>query len=150
MKLVDQTKQIGVRANCETRKMQNMPWKLVQKVLVCSVQNTCSMAKEVKLLCSSWKMIVKQKQKVRETEWIVQVCEERCEGYIESNERTSRYHSSPRSTTHEFVPHDKEKLRQLSKELGISMGMLNRSGTGIARKQPDAGTPWCTFRYFLS
>jgi pyruvate,orthophosphate dikinase len=27
---------------------------------------------------------------------------------------------------HEFVPHDKEKLKQLGKELGISMGMLNR------------------------
>src|SRR6185295_12645163 len=27
---------------------------------------------------------------------------------------------------HEFVPHDSEKLHQLSKELGISMGVLRR------------------------
>ena len=27
---------------------------------------------------------------------------------------------------HEFVPHDKAKLQELSKELGVSMSILNR------------------------
>ncbi len=40
---------------------------------------------------------------------------------------------------HEFVPHDKEKLRQLSKELGISMGMLNRRVLALHENNPMLG-----------
>jgi len=42
---------------------------------------------------------------------------------------------------HEFVPHDSEKLHQLSKELGISMSLLNKEGACIARKQSNAWPP---------
>jgi pyruvate,orthophosphate dikinase len=40
---------------------------------------------------------------------------------------------------HEFVPHDKEKLKQLSKELGISMGMLNRRVLALHENNPMLG-----------
>jgi len=40
---------------------------------------------------------------------------------------------------HEFVPHDKEKLKQLAKELGISMGMLNRRVLALHENNPMLG-----------
>ncbi len=40
---------------------------------------------------------------------------------------------------HEFVPHDKEKLKQLSHELGISMGMLNRRVLALHENNPMLG-----------
>ena len=40
---------------------------------------------------------------------------------------------------HEFVPHDKDKLKQLSKELGISMGMLNRRVLALHENNPMLG-----------
>jgi len=40
---------------------------------------------------------------------------------------------------HEFVPHNKEKLKQLSKELGISMGMLNRRVLALHENNPMLG-----------
>ena len=40
---------------------------------------------------------------------------------------------------HEFVPHDKDKLRQLSKELGISLGMLNRRVLALHENNPMLG-----------
>jgi len=40
---------------------------------------------------------------------------------------------------HEFVPHDKEKLKQLSKELGITMSMLNRRVLALHENNPMLG-----------
>ncbi len=40
---------------------------------------------------------------------------------------------------HEFVPHDKEKLHQLSKELGISMGILRRRVLALHENNPMLG-----------
>ena len=40
---------------------------------------------------------------------------------------------------HEFVPHDKEKLIQLSKELGISMSVLNRRVLALHENNPMLG-----------
>jgi pyruvate, orthophosphate dikinase len=40
---------------------------------------------------------------------------------------------------HEFVPHDKEKLQQLSKELGISMSVLNRRVLALHENNPMLG-----------
>jgi pyruvate,orthophosphate dikinase len=40
---------------------------------------------------------------------------------------------------HEFVPHDKEKLKQLSKELGISMSILNRRVLALHENNPMLG-----------
>lgn len=40
---------------------------------------------------------------------------------------------------HEFVPHDKEKLKQLSNELGISMSMLNRRVLALHENNPMLG-----------
>lgn len=40
---------------------------------------------------------------------------------------------------HEFVPHDKEKLRELSRELGISMSMLNRRVLALHENNPMLG-----------
>ncbi|HWR33111.1 MAG TPA: pyruvate, phosphate dikinase [Chitinophagaceae bacterium] len=40
---------------------------------------------------------------------------------------------------HEFVPHNKEKLKQLSHELGISMGMLNRRVLALHENNPMLG-----------
>ncbi|MGZ8557053.1 MAG: pyruvate, phosphate dikinase [Chitinophagaceae bacterium] len=40
---------------------------------------------------------------------------------------------------HEFVPHDSEKLHQLSKELGISMGVLRRRVLALHENNPMLG-----------
>jgi len=40
---------------------------------------------------------------------------------------------------HEFVPHDKEKLQQLSKELGISMSLLRRRVLALHENNPMLG-----------
>lgn len=40
---------------------------------------------------------------------------------------------------HEFVPHDKEKLHQLSKELGISMSVLHRRVLALHENNPMLG-----------
>ena len=40
---------------------------------------------------------------------------------------------------HEFVPHDTEKLHQLSKELGISMGVLRRRVLALHENNPMLG-----------
>ncbi len=40
---------------------------------------------------------------------------------------------------HEFVPHNKEKLQQLSKELGISMSVLNRRVLALHENNPMLG-----------
>lgn len=40
---------------------------------------------------------------------------------------------------HEFVPHDKEKLHQLSKELGISMSILRRRVLALHENNPMLG-----------
>jgi pyruvate,orthophosphate dikinase len=40
---------------------------------------------------------------------------------------------------HEFVPHDVEKLRQLGKELGISMGLLRRRVLALHENNPMLG-----------
>jgi pyruvate,orthophosphate dikinase len=40
---------------------------------------------------------------------------------------------------HEFVPHDKEKLQQLSKELGISMNVLRRRVLSLHENNPMLG-----------
>jgi pyruvate,orthophosphate dikinase len=40
---------------------------------------------------------------------------------------------------HEFVPHDSEKLHQLSKELGISMGLLKRRVLALHENNPMLG-----------
>jgi pyruvate,orthophosphate dikinase len=40
---------------------------------------------------------------------------------------------------HEFVPHDAEKLHQLSKELGISMGVLRRRVLALHENNPMLG-----------
>ena len=40
---------------------------------------------------------------------------------------------------HEFVPHDSEKLHQLSKELGISMSILKRRVLALHENNPMLG-----------
>lgn len=40
---------------------------------------------------------------------------------------------------HEFVPHDKEKLQELSKELGVSMSILNRRILALHENNPMLG-----------
>ena len=40
---------------------------------------------------------------------------------------------------HEFVPHDREKLKQLSKELGISMSVLRRRVLALHENNPMLG-----------
>jgi len=40
---------------------------------------------------------------------------------------------------HEFVPHDKEKLQELSRELGISMSVLKRRVIALAENNPMLG-----------
>jgi len=142
MKLVDKTKQIGVRANCETPgdaitavkfgaegiglfRTEHMfygegseqPLFLLRKMIVSKTEE------ERRDALNS--LFIYVKKDVKDTLTVMN-------GYPV----TIRLLDPP---LHEFVPHDKEKLKQLSKELGISMGMLNRRVLALHENNPMLG-----------
>lgn len=125
MKLVDKIKQIGVRANAET------PEDAIHAVKFGAEGIGLFRTERVFLRRGQWKKPLFQLRKmiVSKTE------KERREAlnglfrYVKKDVKDTLKVMNGHPVTirlldpplHEFVPHDKEKLRQLSKELGISI-----------------------------
>jgi pyruvate,orthophosphate dikinase len=142
MKLVDKTKQIGVRANAETPedavhavkfgaegiglfRTEHMfygegseePLFLLRKMIVSKTEEERRSA-----LNELFRYV---KKDVKDTLRVMN-------GYPV----TIRLLDPP---LHEFVPHDKEKLQQLSKELGIRMSVLKRRVLSLHENNPMLG-----------
>jgi pyruvate, orthophosphate dikinase len=142
MKLVDKTKLIGVRTNADTPadaaqglklgaegiglfrtehmfygRGSDQPLFLLRKMIVSKTE------KERKLALNE--LFIYVKKDIKDTLKIMK-------GYPV----TIRLLDPP---LHEFVPHDKEKLHRLSKELGISMSILRRRVLALHENNPMLG-----------
>lgn len=142
MKLVDKIKQIGVRANAETPEDAVHAVKFgAEGIGLFRTEHMFYGEGSEEPLFQLRKMIVSKTEKERR---------EALNGlfrYVKKDVKdtlrvmkgypvTIRLLDPP---LHEFVPHDKDKLRQLSKELGISLGMLNRRVLALHENNPMLG-----------
>ncbi|HNU89027.1 MAG TPA: pyruvate, phosphate dikinase [Ferruginibacter sp.] len=142
MKLVDKVKQMGVRANAETPEDAIHAVKFgAEGIGLFRTEHMFYGEGSEEPLFQLRKMIVSKTEKERR---------EALNGlfkYVKKDVKdtlsvmkgypvTIRLLDPP---LHEFVPHDKEKLKQLSKELGISMGMLNRRVLALHENNPMLG-----------
>ncbi|MGB3006779.1 MAG: pyruvate, phosphate dikinase, partial [Chitinophagaceae bacterium] len=142
MKLVDKTKQIGVRANCETPHDAITAVKFgAEGIGLFRTEHMFYGEGSEQPLFQLRKMIVSKTEKERR---------EALNGlfvYVKKDVKDTLKVMNGHPVTirlldpplHEFVPHDKEKLKQLSKELGISMGMLNRRVLALHENNPMLG-----------
>lgn len=142
MKLVDKVKQIGVRANCETPEDAQHAVKFgAEGIGLFRTEHMFYGEGSEEPLFQLRKMIVSKTEKERR---------EALNGlfkYVKKDVKDTLSVMNGHPVTirlldpplHEFVPHDKEKLKQLSKELGISMGMLNRRVLALHENNPMLG-----------
>jgi len=142
MKLVDKTKQIGVRANAETPEDAIHAVKFgAEGIGLFRTEHMFYGEGSEEPLFQLRKMIVSKTEKERR---------EALNGlfkYVKKDVKDTLKVMNGRPVTvrlldpplHEFVPHDKEKLKQLGKELGISMGMLNRRVLALHENNPMLG-----------
>ncbi len=142
MKLVDKTKQIGVRANAETPEDATHAVKFgAEGIGLFRTEHMFYGEGSEEPLFQLRKMIVSKTEKERR---------EALNGlfkYVKKDVKDTLKVMNGRPVTvrlldpplHEFVPHDKEKLKQLGKELGISMGMLNRRVLALHENNPMLG-----------
>ncbi len=142
MKLVDKIKQIGVRANAETPEDAIHAVKFgAEGIGLFRTEHMFYGEGSEEPLFQLRKMIVSKTEKERR---------EALNGlfkYVKKDVKDTLKVMNGYPVTirlldpplHEFVPHDKEKLRQLSKELGISMGMLNRRVLALHENNPMLG-----------
>jgi len=142
MKLVDKIKQIGVRANAETPEDATHGVKFgAEGIGLFRTEHMFYGEGSEEPLFQLRKMIVSKTEKERR---------EALDGlfkYVKKDVKDTLSVMNGHPVTirlldpplHEFVPHDKEKLKQLSKELGISMGMLNRRVLALHENNPMLG-----------
>lgn len=142
MKLVDKTKQIGVRANAETPSDATVAVKFgAEGIGLFRTEHMFYGEGSEEPLFQLRKMIVSKTEKERR---------EALNGlfkYVKKDVKDTLSVMNGHPVTirlldpplHEFVPHDKEKLKQLSKELGISLGMLNRRVLALHENNPMLG-----------
>jgi pyruvate,orthophosphate dikinase len=142
MKLVDQVKQIGVRANCETPEDAKHAVKFgAEGIGLFRTEHMFYGEGSEEPLFQLRKMIVSKTEKERRQaldglfKYVKKDVKDTL-AVMKGHPVTIRLLDPP---LHEFVPHDKEKLRQLSKELGISMGMLNRRVLALHENNPMLG-----------
>ena len=142
MKLVDKTKQIGVRANAETPEDALHAVKFgAEGIGLFRTEHMFYGEGSEEPLFQLRKMIVSKTEKERREalnglfKYVKKDVKDTLE-VMKGHPVTIRLLDPP---LHEFVPHDKEKLRQLSKELGISMGMLNRRVLALHENNPMLG-----------
>jgi pyruvate, orthophosphate dikinase len=142
MKLVDQIKQIGVRANAETPEDALHAVKFgAEGIGLFRTEHMFYGEGSEEPLFQLRKMIVSKTEKERREalnglfKYVKKDVKDTLE-VMKGHPVTIRLLDPP---LHEFVPHDKEKLRQLSKELGISMGMLNRRVLALHENNPMLG-----------
>ncbi|HEX4876946.1 MAG TPA: pyruvate, phosphate dikinase, partial [Chitinophagaceae bacterium] len=142
MKLVDKTKQIGVRANAETPEDALHAVKFgAEGIGLFRTEHMFYGEGSEEPLFQLRKMIVSKTEKERRQaldglfKYVKKDVKDTLQ-VMKGHPVTIRLLDPP---LHEFVPHDKEKLRQLSKELGISMGMLNRRVLALHENNPMLG-----------
>ena len=142
MKLVDKFKQIGVRANAETPLDATHAVKFgAEGIGLFRTEHMFYGEGSEEPLFQLRKMIVSKTEKERREALnglfkYVKKDVKNTLAVMKGHPVTIRLLDPP---LHEFVPHDKEKLRQLSKELGISMGMLNRRVLALHENNPMLG-----------
>ncbi|MFN8291340.1 MAG: pyruvate, phosphate dikinase [Chitinophagaceae bacterium] len=142
MKLVDKVKQMGVRANAETPEDATHAVKFgAEGIGLFRTEHMFYGEGSEQPLFQLRKMIVSKTEKERR---------QALDGlfkYVKKDVKDTMRVMNGHPVTirlldpplHEFVPHDKEKLRQLSKELGISMSMLNRRVLALHENNPMLG-----------
>ena len=142
MKLVEKIKQMGVRANAETPEDATHAVKFgAEGIGLFRTEHMFYGEGSEQPLFQLRKMIVSKTEKERR---------EALDGlfkYVKKDVKDTMKVMNGYPVTirlldpplHEFVPHDKDKLRQLSKELGISMGMLNRRVLALHENNPMLG-----------
>lgn len=142
MKMVDGTKQIGVRANAETPEDAQHAVKFgAEGIGLFRTEHMFYGEGSEAPLFELRKMIVSKTEKERRAalnglfKYVKQDVKATLK-VMSGHPVTIRLLDPP---LHEFVPHDKEKLRQLSKELGISMSMLNRRVLALHENNPMLG-----------
>jgi len=142
MKLVDKIKQIGVRANCETPEDANHAMKFgAEGIGLFRTEHMFYGVGSEEPLFQLRKMIVSKTEKERREalnglfKYVKKDVKDTLK-VMKGHPVTIRLLDPP---LHEFVPHDKEKLKQLSKELGISLGMLNRRVLALHENNPMLG-----------
>ena len=142
MKLVDKVKQIGVRANCETPEDAVKAVKFgAEGIGLFRTEHMFYGEGSEEPLFQLRKMIVSKTEKERRDALnglfkFVKKDVKDTLTVMNGHPVTIRLLDPP---LHEFVPHDKEKLKQLAKELGISMGMLNRRVLSLHENNPMLG-----------
>jgi pyruvate,orthophosphate dikinase len=142
MKLVDQVKQIGVRANCETPEDAMTAFKFgAEGIGLFRTEHMFYGEGSEEPLFQLRKMIVSKTEKERRAALndlykFVKKDVKNTLNVMNGHPVTIRLLDPP---LHEFVPHDKEKLSHLSKELGISMSVLRRRVLALHENNPMLG-----------
>jgi pyruvate,orthophosphate dikinase len=142
MKLVDQVKQIGVRANCETPEDALQAFKFgAEGIGLFRTEHMFYGEGSEAPLFQLRKMIVSKTERERRAALndlfkYVKKDVKNTLTVMQGFPVTIRLLDPP---LHEFVPHDKEKLQHLSKELGISMSVLRRRVLALHENNPMLG-----------
>jgi pyruvate,orthophosphate dikinase len=142
MKLVDKTKQIGVRTNADTPKDAAQGIKFgAEGIGLFRTEHMFYGEGSEHPLFLLRKMIVSKTEKERRSalaELYTHVKKDfkATLAVMHGHPVTFRLLDPP---LHEFVPHDSEKLHQLSKELGISMSLLKRRVLALHENNPMLG-----------
>lgn len=142
MKLVDKTKQIGVRANAETPEDASTAFKFgAEGIGLFRTEHMFYGEGSEQPLFLLRKMIVSKTEKERRDalnglfKYVKKDIKDTLE-VMKGNPVTIRLLDPP---LHEFVPHDAEKLQELSKELGIRMSVLKRRVLALHENNPMLG-----------
>lgn len=142
MKLVDKTKQIGVRTNAETPSDAGVGLKFgAEGIGLFRTEHMFYGEGSEEPLFLLRKMIVSKTEKERrealnELYKYVKKDVKDTLNVMKGHPVTIRLLDPP---LHEFVPHDKDKLHQLGKELGISMSVLKRRVLALHENNPMLG-----------
>jgi pyruvate,orthophosphate dikinase len=142
MKLVDRIKQMGVRANAETPEDAAHAIKFgAEGIGLFRTEHMFYGEGSEEALFMLRKMIVSktEEERRRSLDGLFRYVKKDVKDTLmvmKGHPVTIRLLDPP---LHEFVPHDKDKLKQLSKELGISMGMLNRRVLALHENNPMLG-----------
>lgn len=142
MKLVDKTKQIGVRANAETPEDATTASKFgAEGIGLFRTEHMFYGEGSEQPLFLLRKMILSKTEKERRDalnglfKYVKRDIKATLE-VMQGNPVTIRLLDPP---LHEFVPHDAEKLQALSKELGIRMSVLKRRVLALHENNPMLG-----------
>jgi len=142
MKLVDKTKQIGVRTNAETPSDASTGFKFgAEGIGLFRTEHMFYGEGSEEPLFLLRKMIVSKTEQERRTalnelyKYVKKDVKDTL-NVMKGHPVTIRLLDPP---LHEFVPHDSAKLHQLSKELGISMSVLKRRVLALHENNPMLG-----------